>query len=282
MNMYYRFTADCHTGITQIDEEHRRLFDLVNQAHEMLASVTVTFSDVAELVDELKAYALTHFEHEEKYMKETDDPELPRQQSEHRAFFEKVNRMYEELGSIDEGAEAKKVEEILEFLAKWLYRHIISSDMMIGKLAPLAKAASEDHSFIKFTDKYRTGIAFVDREHAKLFDIIERCYDLVNDDVNGDKYDEIMMILAELREYTEMHFADEEEYMRRISYEGYEAQQRAHEAFVDRVREVNPYDVDENQREYLLETVNFLLGWLQNHILMSDKLIPVMDGAEKE
>jgi hemerythrin len=282
--MYYHFTADCHTGIAQIDEEHRRLFDLVNQAHGMLESASVTLSDVRELVDELKAYAHTHFEHEEAYMKETNDPELPRQRKEHMNFFAKVNNMYEELGELNEETAPAKVGEILEFLAKWLYRHIISSDMMIGKLAPIAKAASEDkdRSFVKFTDKYRTGIAFVDREHAKLFEIVERCFEIVYEDVDGDRYDEIMIILGELRDYTEMHFSEEEEYMQRIGYEGYEAQRRAHEAFVDRVREVNPYDVDENQREYLIETVNFLLGWLQDHILMSDKLIPVVAGAESE
>jgi hemerythrin len=258
----------------------------------MLANATATSSDAEKLAVELKKYADVHFEHEEKYMKETEDPELPRQKREHEIFSSKVDSFYNDIQGIDENTVPAAISETLEFLAKWLYRHIISSDMMIGKLAPIAKAAAEyqnsveagegNKSFVQFTDEYRTGIAFVDREHAKLFEIVGKCFELVSDDVDGDKYDEIMYILGELKDYTEMHFSEEEEYMQRIGYEGYEAQRRAHEAFIDRVREANPYEVDDNQKEYLMETVNFLLGWLQDHILYSDKLIPVVAGAEKE
>ena len=63
--------------------------------------------------------------------------------------------------------------------------------------------------------------------------------------------------------------------MQRIEYTGLEAQQYAHQAFVDKLNEINLDDVDENQQEYLIELVDFLLSWLVNHILKVDKLIPV-------
>ena len=84
-----------------------------------------------------------------------------------------------------------------------------------------------------------------------------------------------MSILDRLKEYTIHHFHDEEEYMERIGYDGLAAQQRAHQAFVDKLKEVNLDDVDDNQQEYLTELVDFLLSWLVNHILKVDKLIPV-------
>ena len=89
-----------------------------------------------------------------------------------------------------------------------------------------------------------------------------------------DKYDEIIHILKELREYTVMHFHDEEEYMERIQYEGLEAQKRVHEAFVDKLNSLDLSDMENRQDEYLDELLNFLLDWLKNHIMKMDKKIP--------
>ena len=114
----------------------------------------------------------------------------------------------------------------------------------------------------------------MDEEHAELFRIIRETNDLIREELLHDKYDEIMKILEELKDYTVHHFRDEEEYMQRIGYTGLEAQQRAHQAFVDKLREINLDEVDDNQQEYLTELVDFLLGWLVNHILKVDKLIP--------
>lgn len=61
-----------------------------------------------------------------------------------------------------------------------------------------------------FTDKYKTGIELVDNEHKQLFDIIREVNDLIHEELLHDKYDEIMRLLAELRQYTEFHFSDEE------------------------------------------------------------------------
>ena len=32
----YQFTEDCMVGITQIDEEHRRLFEMINETQKLL------------------------------------------------------------------------------------------------------------------------------------------------------------------------------------------------------------------------------------------------------
>ena len=44
---------------------------------------------------------------------------------------------------------------------------------------------------------------------------------------------------------------------------------------MDKLNEIDLDDLDENQQEYLIELVDFLLSWLVNHILKVDKLIPV-------
>ena len=86
----FQFTEDCMTGIAMVDEEHRQLFDTMNQA-VILANTDGNLSaEVKSLLFVLKQYAETHFKHEEEYMKEMNDPELPRQQREHQAFKEKL------------------------------------------------------------------------------------------------------------------------------------------------------------------------------------------------
>ena len=85
-----------------------------------------------------------------------------------------------------------------------------------------------------------------------------------------------MHLLVELKDYTEFHFRDEENLMERIHYPEISAQKRAHTAFVERLVEVDLTDLDEmddNQQEYLIDLINFLSGWLINHILGSDKKI---------
>lgn len=277
----YQFTEDCMTGIFEIDEEHRQLFDIINKAFALVGAEQVASSEAKELLLALKKYAEVHFEHEEEYMENLDDPELPRQKKEHQAFKEKLAEI--PLDKLD-GDDGKQVlTEMLEYLSRWLYHHILGSDIMIGQIHPVAgkkenleaNLAENQENPFAFTEKYHTGIAFVDEEHETLFRIIREANDLISAELLHDKYDEIIKILGELKEYTIHHFSDEEEYMKRIGYAGLEAQQRAHQAFVDKLKEINLDDVDDNQQEYLTELVDFLLGWLVNHILKVDKLIPV-------
>ena len=56
------------------------------------------------------------------------------------------------------------------------------------------------------------------------------------------------------------------------------AQKMAHRAFVTKLEEIDLEQIDQNQQEYLEELMEFLFGWLSNHILKSDKLIAEHKG----
>lgn len=270
----YKFTKDCMTGIAMVDEEHSQLFDTINQAIILSDEEGNLSSEVKSLLLVLKQYTETHFEHEEEYMKEINDPELDRQKREHQAFKEKLEGF--PLEKLEHSDGKQLLKELLEYLSRWLYHHILGSDIMIGKLGAVHnKAKSQPDNPFEFTEKYHTGIVIVDEEHATLFDIIRETNDLISEELLHDKYDRIVEILGELRDYTIYHFQDEEKYMTSIGYSGLEAQKCAHQAFVDRLNEINLDEVDENQQEYLEELVEFLRSWLINHILKMDKLIPV-------
>lgn len=262
----YEFTDDCLIHIDEIDNEHRQLFSLLNESITMVAETDDVTAIANNLVTKLKDYALNHFAHEEAYMESIHDPELRLQKREHAAFAEKINSFA--LDTTSKEAARESLNELLRYLVRWLYRHILSSDMMIGKTEPNDPFA--------FTDRFKTGIELVDDEHRTLFEIIKETNDLICAEHLHDKYDKIMELLAKLKDYTEFHFHDEEMLMERIGYPGLEAQKHAHAAFVERLVDIdlNTLDeIDNDQQSYLLDLINFLISWLTNHILVSDKKI---------
>ena len=275
--MVFEFTQDCITGIDTIDEEHRNLFALLSKAYNLASTEYHSdyYQELKNMLEELDEYAETHFTHEEEYMTQIRDPELIQQRAQHTFFRDKI-REYEFVNIDHEEEQQRVLTELVRFLAKWLYRHILSSDILIGKLPPLEEWMVRENP-CEFTDDYLTGIALVDAEHKELFRIVDKANQLVKsfDELSG--YDSIIEILNELKEYTKEHFSDEEEYMESIQYEGLSAQKRAHEAFIDKLENIDLAQIDANPQEYLQELLEFLLGWLINHILYTDKEIPVKE-----
>jgi hemerythrin len=263
----YEFTDDCRTGIQQIDEEHKKLFDLINQTSEVVKNGGAMYETAKNLLYELRQYALTHFAHEEKYMEEIHDLELPIQKKEHYRFREKVDSY--KIDALTEANCEKITKELLSFMAKWLYRHIIGSDTMIGKCTK-----KPEKNMFAFTSEYVTGIEFIDEEHKVLFEIIEQANALIHEQLLHDKYDEIVGVITRLKEYTVMHFSEEEAYMESINYEGITMQRYAHHSFIERLDEIDLDVLDDNQQAYLEELVDFLLEWLIYHIKQMDKKIP--------
>ena len=126
----------------------------------------------------------------------------------------------------------------------------------------------------ELTKDYLTGIDEIDKEHARLFEIANECYDLVMDDEAMDRFDKIVALLDELRSYAATHFAHEEAYMERIQYERRFSERYQHLRFIQKLSEINLDDIDENQQEYLLGILDFLARWLYGHIKVMDCRIP--------
>ncbi|MBH1939277.1 hemerythrin family protein [Mobilitalea sibirica] len=125
----------------------------------------------------------------------------------------------------------------------------------------------------RFKDEFKTGIEQVDLEHKRLFEIADKAYETMVDEYISDKYDYIVEILNELKEYAQTHFKHEEEYMLSIKYRKFFAQKMEHDSFIEKLEGYDLQTVDENQKEVILELLDFLNDWLVHHILESDKLI---------
>ena len=265
----FEFTDDCLIGVNQIDEEHKGLFRLIGEMYELAESEWINdkYDRLCAMLARLKNYADEHFRHEEEYMGQIGHPELELQKKQHLEFDRKIT----EADAIIDGQNPDELlRDLLIYLVRWLYRHIIGSDLMIGKMISVEEWKKKSYAF---TEKYLTGIELIDEEHRELFRIINNVHDVLANEFLADKYDEIVRLLEELRTYTKVHFKDEEEYMERIGYDGIEAQKTAHDIFTTRLDKMDLSEIDENQQETLEELMVFLTEWLINHILQMDKKI---------
>lgn len=126
---------------------------------------------------------------------------------------------------------------------------------------------------IQWKESYSIGVEAIDEQHKKLFAIANQAYQLLKNELLFDKYDRIITIMEELRDYTVYHFRFEEEYMASIGYRKLLSHKVIHDDFIAKIQEVNLDNVDENQDQYLTEILDFVVQWIEQHILGMDKHI---------
>ena len=122
-------------------------------------------------------------------------------------------------------------------------------------------------------EEYKIGVPKIDEQHKRLFELADKAYMLLKDELVVDKYDKIIQIIDELKEYTIFHFKSEEKYMQSINYKRLFTQKIEHDKFIKSLEEIDYKNIDENQDESLIEILNFLNDWLTEHILKTDMLI---------
>jgi len=120
-------------------------------------------------------------------------------------------------------------------------------------------------------DSYNTGVEIIDTQHKKLVDILNKLDESL---AERSGYQVLIGLLQELLAYTEYHFNAEEEFMCSHGYDEAEYSKHllAHKEFVDQIeKEVKECLV--NPEKVSSELLDFLVEWLINHILLSDKLM---------
>jgi hemerythrin len=123
--------------LAEADQQHRKLFDLINQLHEGLTENTaqVTFDSavdelgtIASVLDELAEYTEYHFATEERFMVEYEYPARAAHEAAHKHFVGQIVRFKRDL---HDGGALRSVE-IIEFLRDWLQNHILTQDKELG------------------------------------------------------------------------------------------------------------------------------------------------------
>ncbi|MGE5396637.1 MAG: bacteriohemerythrin [Chitinophagales bacterium] len=126
---------------------------------------------------------------------------------------------------------------------------------------------------ISWKDDYSIGVETIDEQHKKLFEIANRAYALLKNELLTDKYDQIVAIFDELKDYTVYHFGFEQEYMASIGYKKLLSHKVIHDDFIEKINEIDFNQVDQEQEKYLMDILNFVVQWIEQHILGMDKKI---------
>ena len=128
----YEFKEEFLTGIEMIYREHKRLFEIAENLYQLKCREYVTdkYDHIREILTELRDYTMTHFEHEEAYMKSISYKRMFSQLSQHDALRETICGW--DLDAIDEDQD-EAIGDMLNLITDWLVNHILNEDKRIGK-----------------------------------------------------------------------------------------------------------------------------------------------------
>lgn len=126
---------------------------------------------------------------------------------------------------------------------------------------------------MKWKDEYAIGIEAIDEQHKKLFAIAQEAEDLLDLPSKYDKYDEIIKIIDELKDYVNFHFSEEEKVIQAIEYKKFFTHCIQHHDFVIKIREQgNLKNIDEHQEQEIRTLLNLVNNWLVAHVTHEDRL----------
>lgn len=122
-------------------------------------------------------------------------------------------------------------------------------------------------------DRFNIGVDIIDKEHQKLFRIMNRLFTF------SEQKEKSQWVCEEgikyFKDHAMKHFSEEEVYMASISYSGFETHRRLHDDF--RQKTLPALENELKQTEYADDAVNHFLsvcaGWLIGHTLTEDRAI---------
>lgn len=116
------WTNEYILGIPAVDEDHRRLFDLLD---DFLAAEHegVSADESQRRLGRFVVETAEHFRREEQLLDRSDYPGLVGHRAEHERLMAELRHVHERLAT--GGAE---IDQFADFLQSWLRRHILEDD----------------------------------------------------------------------------------------------------------------------------------------------------------
>ncbi len=119
---------------------------------------------------------------------------------------------------------------------------------------------------LTWSPAYSLGIAAIDRQHEKMFVLIDS---LEAGEIGNVRSEEFANVLNGMIEYAHEHFQTEEDLLRKYGYPEFEEHASQHLAFLERAAELN-YDTVIARNDTPENTLVFLRLWWHHHILNVD------------
>lgn len=122
-------------------------------------------------------------------------------------------------------------------------------------------------AIFEWKNDYSVGISEIDEQHKALVGFLNDSYEAMK---AGKGKDTLDSVLKNLVEYTQIHFATEENLMKKHRFPDYETHKEKHEKMTARVMELK-HQFDSGKISSPIQITNFLKDWLSKHIMVTDK-----------
>ncbi len=115
------WTTANEVGVREVDEQHKRLFAILNRLHASVVEGKEQ-GELYAIMDELIEYTVYHFDTEERLYRENDYPGY----ADHKAIHDDLTATVVDLQLKLHDGSATLSFELLDFLNHWLMDHTIS------------------------------------------------------------------------------------------------------------------------------------------------------------
>lgn len=128
----FPWNENFNTGVPQIDEQHKKLVQLLNRLASYVAFHD-GIPDLEQIFDELADYAVYHFKEEERIWHQylPDEPVELEHKRIHQIFVETIAVTRAKIRTTSDNI---IIEELLSFLTRWLATHILENDRFLAAI----------------------------------------------------------------------------------------------------------------------------------------------------
>jgi hemerythrin len=156
---YFEWDKDFLTGLAKVDKQHFGLVEIINDLLKFsLESDLIRIDEIDEILDRLTNYVVDHFQTEDKLMiaHGIDSRHIELHERLHGDFVRNVNHYFADKEAL---RYPEKLNEVSEFLVRWLAYHILNTDKsMVRQMEYIkndglsgAAAYEKDHKFVDTT-----------------------------------------------------------------------------------------------------------------------------------
>lgn len=122
------WTKEISVGVTMMDDDHKKLIDIINELHDGIVAGHKK-EILAAVLDKLVDYTKFHFTKEEELLLKTKYLAVSSHKLEHASFVSRITNLQDRFKS----APVVMLDlELMSFLRNWLLTHIQGSDKKYG------------------------------------------------------------------------------------------------------------------------------------------------------
>ncbi len=126
---FTKWTDELSIGIPELDEEHKRWLEILNELHDAMSDNSDT-KIMQTIVKRMLEYSVFHLTHEEMHMLELKYPLFESHKEKHDHLIHKIELLVDR---INESGNFRLTVDTILLLKNWLTNHIMVTDKKYGE-----------------------------------------------------------------------------------------------------------------------------------------------------